>query len=116
MNTFKKMRLIPDHMYERLTQTGSPRQVNLGDEDNLMLTIRFPKEAAACLADTSLPIEKRVRALNQYVLRELQNRERKQADALSQPQPTQGAVNSDSIVRSPQEPIESIINLSLIHI
>lgn len=93
MSSFKRMRLIPEYLYERLQQDREPRQVNFGDaSESGSYQITIPEEAAKLLTDTTKPIEERVRFFNKHLMRQLANRP---------PQPAQSSqISGDPVEHS----------------
>lgn len=75
MTSFKKMRLIPDFMYEKLHQSSMPRSPDFGDETNSRL-LDMTKDISPLLKDTAKPIEERVRLFYQHLIRKLSAEER----------------------------------------
>lgn len=75
MAAFKKMRLIPDYMYEKMNQSSSPRSVDFGDETNAQL-LDMTKDISSLMRDNSKPIEERVRLFYQHLLRKIANNSR----------------------------------------
>lgn len=73
MSPFKRMRLIPDYMYERLQQEREPRSVQFGDTSN-PLHVTLSQDIANVLTDPSRSIEERVRVFNQHLVRQLVNK------------------------------------------
>lgn len=71
--TYRKLRLIPDHMYERLHQSN-PRSVDFGDDDNALI-LNLTADIHPVLKDRSKPIEERVRIMHQHMIRKQMNRE-----------------------------------------
>lgn len=70
MASFKKMRLIPDILYEKMNQSSSPRSLDFGDETNAQL-LDMTKDISPLLRDNSKPIEQRIRLFYQHLLRKM---------------------------------------------
>lgn len=85
--SFRKMRLVPEHLYERLHQDPKPRSVDFGDADNAVI-IDMTQEIEPVLKDTARPIEERVRILHQHLLRKIASDKDESEKPVSQKQET----------------------------
>src|ERR1700733_3662079 len=74
MSHFRKLRLIPEFLYERLKQDREPMTVDYGDTRS-HLNITVSENLAKLLTDTSRPLEDRVRLFNQKILRQIINKQ-----------------------------------------
>lgn len=79
--SFRKMRLIPDHLYEKLHQDQKPRSVDFGDDSNAAI-MDMTREIEPVLRDTDKPIEERVRILHQHLVRKIASRTREEEEEL----------------------------------
>lgn len=70
MTSFKRMRLIPEYMYEKLNQTSTPRTVDFGDETNTVI-FDLTADISPILRDKSRPLEERIRLFYQHLVRKL---------------------------------------------
>lgn len=68
--SFKKMRLIPEYMYEKLNQDNLPRRLDFGDETNKLL-FELTEDISPILKDKDKSIEERVRIMYQHLIRKL---------------------------------------------
>lgn len=69
--SFRKMRLIPELMYERLSQDQTPRKVDYGDKSNDTVSISLTRSTAKMLTDKTISLEQRIRLFNQHLIRQL---------------------------------------------
>lgn len=72
MTSFKKMRLIPEFMYEKLHQSEN-KTVDFGDDSNSKI-FDLTQDISSVLKDKSLPIEERVRMFYQHLLRKMSSK------------------------------------------
>lgn len=68
--SFRKLRLIPEHMFQRLNQEPVPRSLDFGDEDNAVV-LDLTSDIQPVLKDKSKPIQERVRMVHQHLIRKL---------------------------------------------
>lgn len=74
MSTFKRLRLMPEAMYERLRQNETtPHSIKIGEAASLHnpFTFKLSDHRMQMLTDTSVPIDVRVKLFYQYLMRTL---------------------------------------------
>lgn len=72
MSHFRKFKLIPEHLYEKLNQDKTPKQVDYGDRSiSNPLVLKLDQQVAKYLLNEQVPIEERVRTFNQHLIRKL---------------------------------------------
>lgn len=68
--SFRRMRLIPEFMYEKLNQEDKPRSVDFGDVDNARI-LDMSRDISLVLKEEGKPIEEKVRMLHQHLIRRM---------------------------------------------
>jgi hypothetical protein len=73
MSSFKRLKLMPEAMYERMKQNNTMPTIRLGDAASLHnpITFKLSEDRIKMLTDNSVPMDTRIKLFYQYLMRSL---------------------------------------------